>query len=116
MGMYDNFNSTHPLCAGEYQTTSLECTLEQYELRADGVLYIERYDIEDQSDPNAEGFARLHGSMTRVNQRMEATDYTGEVVFYHYTDDGSNKEFSAYFINGKLRILIDTVADKVLLE
>jgi len=86
----------------EYQTESFEWPyLDRYEIRKDGTLWREEYDIEDRSDPNAEGLDALAGSRTRVNKRwMQMENFTGEVRF----GDGKNG-YSAYFVHGALKHL-----------
>ena len=105
MGMFDYVRCHYPLPDGagalEYQTKDTPAQwLDQYEIRADGTLWHQAYDTEDRSDPNAEGFMRLFGCATRVNERWEPVALTGEIVFY--ADD---YEFSAYFVGGTLKHL-----------
>ncbi len=112
MGMFDDLRCHYPLPREgandlAYQTKDTPAQwLDLYEIRADGSLWHEAYDIEDRSDPNATGLLALRGSMTRVNKRWEPVRLTGEVRFY--TDArGSWVEFSAYFVDGQLRELVD---------
>jgi hypothetical protein len=121
MGMFDYLKCSYPLPGNppafvnpghEFQTKDLECSLDHYEITTDGRLLHEQYDTEDQSDPNAEGFMRLAGMMTRVNKRwVELKDFTGGVEFhdgapgepeYHWI------EYTALFARGKLLELIET--------
>lgn len=95
-----------------FQTKSLDCDMDLYEIRHDGTLWREDYDVEDQSDPNAEGIMALVGCMARVNKRWrQVTDFTGEIRFYDCLGDQSKVartgwiEFSAYFVNGALQSL-----------
>lgn len=103
MGLFDYLRCNYPLPVEgaellEYQTKDTPAQwMDQYEIRADGTLWHENYDTEDRSDPNAEGFDRLFGCMTRVNKRWEPVLLTGEIVFY-----AEDIEFSAYFVGGKL--------------
>lgn len=56
-----------------------------YEIREDGTLWEQLYEIEDHSDPNAEGLDALAGILTRVNHRWEMCRHVdGELSFYHY--------------------------------
>lgn len=112
MGMFDYVNCRYPLpLAGanglEYQTKSLDCAMDSYEIREDGTLWHEEYDVEDRSNPNADGFMRLVGMLTRVNRRWEPLELTGEVCFYgSMRDDWKNWiEWSAYFVRGQLKEL-----------
>ena len=106
MGMFDYLRCSYPLPvegaqALEYQTKDTPAQyLDQYEIRADGTLWHQDYDTEDRSDQKAEGFARLFGCATRVNERWEPVAMTGEVVFY-----AGDFEFSAYFVGGNLKHL-----------
>ena len=106
MGMFDYLRCHYPLpveggAALEYQTKDTPAQwLDQYEIRTDGTLWHQDYDTEDRSDPSAEGFARLFGCATRVNERWEPVALTGEVVFY-----SGDFEFSAYFVRGELKHL-----------
>lgn len=82
---------------------------DRYEIRADGTLWHQNYDVEDRSDPRAEGLMRMVGCMTSVNHRWEKCDLTGEVRFYAHTDpkdiSGTWVEYSAYFVGGQLKHL-----------
>ena len=107
MGMFDDLKCKYPLPPDGvidtqtiYQTKSLACFLDLYEIREDGTLWHEDYDTEDHSDPDATPLRRIAGMLTRVNERWIPVDLTGEVVFY-----GRGKEFSAYFVEGNLKEL-----------
>jgi len=110
MGMYDELICKVELPRKEWQDLIYQTKdtpsqfLDRYEIRQDGSLWYEEYDIEDRSDKTKpEGsLSRLAGMMTRVNQRAkQVTDFTGEIRFY--TDHlGKWIEFSAYFANGIL--------------
>src|SRR5690349_376519 len=102
MGMFDELRCKYPLphAAAQdllFQTKSLDCGLELYEIREDGSLWIEEYDIEDRSDPNATGLMSIVGCMTRVNKRWVPCEITNAVNFYI---DGY--EYTAMFVKGKL--------------
>lgn len=115
MGMYDNLRCLYPLPveganAINFQTNDTPAqALDTYEIREDGTLWHEDYDVEDQSDPNAEGIMRLVGCATSVNQRWVFEPITSEIRFYGWKDGESGEyselEFSAYFVDGKLREL-----------
>lgn len=113
MGMFDELNSVYPLPYPDanlltYQTKSLNCQMDLYQIREDGTLWFQDYDIEDKSDPNATNpFDQLCGCMTRVNKRWQAVDFTGEVRFYSsFSRDWSDWiEWSAYFVGGLIREL-----------
>lgn len=111
MGMFDYLKCKYPLPdAGdndlEYQTKDTPAQfLDNYEIRADGSLWHLDYDIEDKSDPNAEGLARWAGRISHVNERWEPVPFTGEIRFYHYASETGRTEYSAYFVNGMLNFL-----------
>ena len=114
MGMFDEVTCKYPLPVDGansllYQTKSLGCEMEYFEIREDGSLWKEHYDIEDRSDQNATGFMRMAGCMTRVNRHWKpARTYTGEIRFYTSLDDSQSGkdsgwlEWSAYFESGLL--------------
>lgn len=111
--MFDYVRCKYPLPLSGYEDRMFQTKdtaaqqLDLYEIREDGTLWYETYDTEDHSDPNAEGLARIAGCMTKVNKRWVAEPMTGEICFYDFPTkdykDGGWVEFSAYFVNGKLR-------------
>ena len=113
MGMFDHIRCKYPLPVSGlservFQTKDTEHqALDMYEIREDGSLWREEYDIEDHSNPNAEGLERFTGCMSRVNKRWVPETITGEICFYDFPtgnhNDGGWVEFSAYFVDGKLR-------------
>jgi hypothetical protein len=106
MGLFDYIRCKLPGVPDfRYQTKDTDAQwCDDYEIREDGTLWHEAHDIEDRSDPNAEGLLRLVGCMTATNKRWERDLMTGEIRFYTYTDqkdiNGSWIEFSAYLENG----------------
>ncbi len=121
MGMFDDLRVVdYPLPGGvvrdHFQTKSLLCALDQYEVRADGSLWHEDYDIEDRSDPNATGIARLRGLLTPVNKRWVRVDFTGRLEFHDWDKDTHEWfSFVAHMEDGKVRrierVEQDPVAD-----
>jgi len=111
MGMFDYINCKYPLpIQGErFQTKDTPAQyLDLYEIREDGALWHKAYDTDDQSDPEAEGFAALFGSAARVNERWEPCPFLGEIRFYTSINLGGDDkwlEYSAYFVGGKLQQL-----------
>lgn len=104
-----------------FQTKDLECAMDYYEIREDGSLWHELYDIEDHSElgkwrrehPGEEkepeelsiGLRGFIGSITRVNKRMEQLPtFHGEIRFYTSISEDHTGwvEFSTYFVAGKL--------------
>jgi len=114
MGMFDNIKCLHKLPIEKdfskeiFQTKNTPAQwLDHYEIRENGTLWHENYDIEDRSNPNETGLKRFVGSMTKINKRWEfMKDFIGEIRFYTTYD--SNRyciEFSSYFVNGMLKEL-----------
>jgi len=113
MGMFDNIKCSYPLPINSvdlskklFQTKSTPAQLlDLYEIREDGTLWHELYNIEDRSDPNKEGLERLFGSMTKINKKWEfMKNFIGEIYFYTIINKDLI-EFSSYFVNGKLKEL-----------
>jgi len=100
MGMFDDIRVHIPLPIGdektEFQTKSMNCSLENYEIRDDGSLWI-----------------RPMGTDWQQSSEWEPTKYTGEISFYTTgvaeVIDADNPtgwlQYSAYFVNGKMAIL-----------
>ena len=95
MGIYDHVHCEYPLpglddpTRIEFQTKSLDTFFDTYRITADGKLEIEEYDVEDRSDPNAEGIARFIGSATRIPKDWKPVDFTGVVNFYGDVNTGN---------------------------
>ena len=96
-----------------FQTKSLLCAMDMYEIREDGTLWRERYDIEDKSDPEAIGIEAMVGCMTRTNKEWVACDlFTGEIRFHTLASSIERSDigqihsgwikFSSYFICGRM--------------
>lgn len=112
MGLFDYVSCQYPTGIDgtetmQFQTKSFDPPrMDRYEIRHDGTLWREVYDIEDRSDPNATGFLSLNGCMTPINIRWEPfADFIGSIYFYH--DD---LEFIALIRNGLL-ISLDRCGD-----
>jgi len=145
--MYDHIVCRYPLPTVppawatpdyQYQTKSLGCRMDLYEIRDDGTLWIEEYDTEDHSErakwkaehPNEElpqeladnplsGFV---GCMSRVNKRWVQQRFHGVLEFYHsnwssmsygmtFTPDGCDHEgvtYEATFVDGILTTIVET--------
>ena len=94
-----------------YQTKSIEPnTLDTYEIREDGSLWHEVYDLEDQSDPKKKGLQRYEGMDTRINQHWIPSSFTGVMHLYAAVEVRPFKkqgwiEFDAQFLNGQLQHL-----------
>ena len=76
MGMYDELRCKYPLPVKGandllYQTKDTPSQfIDLYEIRADGTVWRQNYDIKDRSDPKAEGLERIIGCMTRINKAL----------------------------------------------
>lgn len=108
--MFDNVTCKYPLPTAQdeaFQTKDLENALDNYEIREDGTLWIEEYDIEDRSNPNATGIARIFGMGTRVNERWARSYFSGEVNFYTNLNENYDKwiEYRAIFKDGVIQSL-----------
>ncbi len=130
MGMFDDIRCKYPLPIDganglDYQTKDTEsqyCDL--YEIREDGTLWHEDYDMEDQSDaakwkkenPGKEVPEHIDsfcGCGAKVNKRWTpVSPFTGEIRFYtsygikngkmvNVTKHNGWIEWSAYFVGGK---------------
>jgi hypothetical protein len=128
MGMFDEIRCKFPLPLPEYQDRLFQTKdtpaqwLDMYEIREDGALWHEEYDMEDHSkagvwkrenpgkkvpeeldDPNS----LFCGCLTRVNKRWVKAPYcfSGEISFY--TTLGKHHsgwvEFSACFVDGRVK-------------
>jgi hypothetical protein len=114
--MFDEIQCLYPLPleganARVYQTKDTPAQFtDLYEIREDGTLWHENYDLEDQSDPTKTGIERIFGMCARVNERWEPVDFTGEIRFYDLrksdpldsSQDDGWIEWSAYLEHGKV--------------
>lgn len=113
MGMFDYLRCQYPLPveganALEFQTKDTDAQyLDLYELREDGTLWHEAYDLRTEDDESAP----LGIYQYRDNPRWEQEPITGEIRFYTSRGNGAWIEFSAYFAEGKMREL-HVIADK----
>jgi hypothetical protein len=151
MGMYDYIICRYPLPTvppswatpdQRYQSKSLDCRMDLYEIRDDGTLWIEEYEIEDHSErarwkaehPGEElpkeladyPLSALAGCMSRVNKRWVHRRFNGVIEFYHsnwssaaygivFTPDGSDHEsvtYEATFVNGAVTTITETERER----
>lgn len=107
MGFYDTLRCHFPLpVAGaneqEFQTKSTPAQLcDAYEIRTDGTLWHQAYEMEDRSDPHAKGLGRFAGMATRVNQRWVPEPMSGELRFYTFRG-ADIFEFVGEMMSGRL--------------
>ena len=123
MGMFDDLKCDYPLPAHVdkgtwFQTKDTPAqALDKYWIDESGKLWHEQYDIEDRSDPDAEGIERICGMCTRVNKRWEPLpDFSGPISFYAFKDDKRNKgwtEFLASFVDGQIQTVAVTRDDPI---
>jgi hypothetical protein len=124
MGMFDYVKCLYLLPDGEdgsaieFQTKDTDAQyMDLYEIREDGTLWHQVYDVEDHSDHKAEGIMRFSGCMTRVREHWVQEFTTGAINFYSsnvrgsgprgcLTDDAQTPatfwDYTALFDNGKL--------------
>jgi hypothetical protein len=97
MGMFDNIKYE----GNEYQTKDTPAQLlDYYEIRADGTLWHQEYDLVIIPDEDA----LLKQRWNYENKRWEfCEDFIGEIRFYRALDSDNWEEYSAYFKDGKLR-------------
>jgi len=130
MGLFDDIRCRYPLLvlgANDiaYQTKDTPSQYcEQYEIREDGTLWEQKFDILPSKLPTdflpatwCETMEVFRKAIARVNHRWEqVADFTGEIRFYSIVktvdgrvvnaDSGEGwLEWSAYFTKGKLRHL-----------
>ena len=129
MGLFDDIKCKYPLpVAGanklDYQTKDTPSQfMDQYEIREDGTLWYEEYDIEDYSeyskwkkehpnepepDETKQPFGwKFFGCLGKANKRWVQEKMSGEICFYTSLgkDHSGWLEFSAYFKNGQLQQL-----------
>lgn len=110
MGMFDYIHCKLPLPVPGFDGVHFQTKdtpsqfLSAYEIREDGTLWYEAFDVEDRSDPQASGIRRVFGSMTRVNKRWERVDdFSGNIRFYNTLGQHHTGwiEFAANFVDGK---------------
>ena len=96
MGLFDYIEvaeellpNPEPLKDGFQTKDTPEQYMGHYEIRSDGTLWHQKYDIEA-------------GIMTRVNKRWERTKYTGGVCFYTEAVSGNWKTYVALFVDGDM--------------
>ena len=110
MGMFDYLKCHYPLLIKglndlQFQTKNTDAQfMDNYEIREDGTLWHEEYDIEDQSNPTKSFPKNFFGCMTRVNKHWVQEIITGEIRFHTIHND-KWVDFSAYFVEGKLNQL-----------
>lgn len=112
MGMFDQVRCRYPLPGvgvldAEFQTKDTPAQFcEDYEIREDGTLWRQHYEIVDRSDPtDPDPLKRAFGSMARENGQWEREFLSGAMRFY--TKEGDEwLEFEALFLNGALQDVI----------
>lgn len=99
MGLFDNINCQYPLpdtgkgCE-DYQTKDTPCqAMSRYEIREDGTIWA------------VLGMFKQGDTWSKEDREPEQWMVTGEVRFHDYTDKDEWIEYSAYFVDGKLKEL-----------
>ena len=103
MGMFDDITcdyKTDPPTKGiAFQTKDTPAQyLDKYNIREDGTLWHEEYDIEDRSDQTAKDLLKMRGLFSKINKRWKQLFLTGEIYFYD-----TELAYSAYFVKGELK-------------
>lgn len=140
MGMYDNLRCLYhlPVAGFEdrlWQTKDTDSQhLDLYEIREDGTLWREVYEVQDLSEaakwraanpgkpePEWKNAEQFIGCMTKVNKRWVRDEFSGEINFYDFADplcdlnddsvDAGWIEFKATFVDGLLQ-KIDVVENR----
>ena len=99
MGMFDYINCNYPLPVkgapkDGYQTKDTPSQyLDRYTIRADGSLWVVKYDCGVRNDPHLE----------RANTRDVPCNMTGTVNFYRSWREARWLEFEADFVEGKIQ-------------
>lgn len=113
MGMYDELTCKYPLPEGyadmqnrQFQTKSLESSLEHYAITGEGELWITKGEYEWVADPSSMlgGYAKV---IREWEERVE--DYHGDICFYDFRKQAPTQDlvtFRARFTHGKLESII----------
>lgn len=94
MGMFDNLRCEYPLpgladpTSIEFQTKSLGAFMDDFRITPLGELQVSEYDVEDRSDPSAEGISRVFGSATRIHTQWAPVNFSGILNFYGDANTG----------------------------
>lgn len=111
MGMFDEIRCKYPLPLPEFQDTLFQTKdtdsqyMDLYEIREDGSLWKQEYDVEDHSNKAApEGsIERFIGCMTRVNKHWKRDEFTGAIDFYDFLHATNGWiQFQGLFKKGQL--------------
>ncbi|HQF36479.1 MAG TPA: hypothetical protein PLL26_02450 [Candidatus Dojkabacteria bacterium] len=112
MGVFDNLRCLYPLPTERdlkkeiFQTkTTPYQSLALYEIREDGTLWCENFEII--KNPDHTDGTKLSERYLRINNKWEfVDDFIGEIRFYTVCNsDNHFIQFSSYFVNGKLKEL-----------
>ena len=112
MGLFNTLKVKMPLPLKganelEYQSKDIHPNfMEHYEIRENGTLWKQVYDVEDHSDPKATGWPGIIGKFTRVNLRWRRQYPTTTIWFYTHIADEKKKvrwiEWRAELVKGKV--------------
>lgn len=108
MGMFDIVYCMYPLpglgvVEDVFQSKDTPCQgLDSYEIRSDGTLWHQIYDVVDRSDSNAVDLGRMFGRCARENLRWDREYLSGRIGFYGDCHEGW-VEFEAEFRSGTLQ-------------
>ncbi len=109
MGLYDYLKCEYPLPVELKKDVWCQSKdtpaqwMDTYEIRSDGTIWHQDYDLIDRGDPKEEGLKRLRGCLHPENKRWVQLKITGEITFGGETQDGRWVTFSTYFVKGELK-------------
>jgi len=114
MGMFDNIHINSSMLpvtdeeeklfgkSPDWQTKSLDCTLDDYYITDDNLLKVNRYDSRwNETKEGHLSFLGVEGCLVRENEHLETIAYHGFIDFYS-SFNGNWYEFKAKFTDGKL--------------
>lgn len=106
MGMFDNLRCKFPLpgvmpAAGDlqFQTKSLDCLMDDFEIREDGSLWHQQYDVRVEQTPDSFFGCVIH----QDNKRWVRVLLSGEIRFYGWQGKENSVEFLGFYWKGELR-------------
>ena len=113
MGLYDTITCKYPLpmpddpkgySGSEYfQCKDLDCSLGFYEIREEGVLWVEHRETEYVAgDSNAKSFLEQFGKIITKKSWFEPDYFHGTIEMYDYIDHDYSKDFD-YFISYEIQ-------------
>lgn len=115
MGLFDEVRCKYPLLAPKVQSELFQSKdtpsqyLDLYEIREDGTLWHDAYDLRIEDDDSSPMGIRMH----RDNPRWKQVLYEGELEIHHCVGtapDGTWYSFRFWFRNGIVKDMIPNVS------